>query len=62
MQDAYAISSTLYVMVLSPTCPTWCNYSSHQVVKTTTFVFCSKFIVSIMNVITTYHYRSQYLM
>ena len=34
----YATTSTLYVMALSPTYPTWCYCSNHQVVKTTTLL------------------------
>jgi len=46
MQDA--ISSTLYVMVSSPTCPTWCNCSNHQVVKATTLVFAVQGVIAVI--------------
>ena len=35
----YAISSTFYIMVLCPTCPTWYNCSNHQ--TTTLFLQCT---------------------
>ena len=35
------LSSTLYVIILTPTCPTWCNRNNHQTVQTTTlFLQC----------------------